>query len=319
MTPPPSTQLAPTAPAKGWVQRRRARRAAAGKLGWLLSAPALVILLAMTVAPTVYLVYESFFNYTLLGSGSRFVGLQNYGHVFSNSITRHDFLVTLLFVVIAVAIEMVIGLLLAVPLAARTVGNSVASTLLLLPFAVTPAVSALIWRQLLDPNFGWLDYYAHKIGVMGAPVPWLSHSFTSWVALIGLDVWQWTPFVALILMAGLQGVPAEPREAAEVDGASPFQSFVHITLPLLRPFIAIALLLRLVEAFKTFATVQVLTGGGPGNSTELVNLTIYRVALQDFSIGAAAALGIVFLILLALLVPAVLRLVTGDDDLAAEV
>lgn len=273
----------------------------------------------MTAAPTVYLVYKSFFDFSLLGAPARYVGLANYGQVFSNSITRHDFLVTLMFVAIAVTIEMALGMLLAVPLAARTRGNTVASTLLLLPFAITPAVSALIWRQLLDPNFGWLDYYAHKLGVMGTPVQWLSNPFTSWVSLIGLDVWQWTPFVALIIMAGLQGVPSEPREAAEVDGASPLQIFRHITLPLLRPFIAIALLLRLVEAFKTFATVQVLTGGGPGNSTEVINLTIYRVALQDFSIGAAAALGIVFLILLAIIVPGILRVVARDSDLVGEV
>jgi multiple sugar transport system permease protein len=299
-------------------RRRRARRE--GRTGWLLVAPALTILLAMTAAPVVYLVYSSFFKFTLLGGNRQFVGLANYGHVFSDAVTRHDFLITFLFVGIAVTLELTFGLLLAVPLAARTRGNSVASTLLLLPFAITPAVSALVWRQLLDPNFGWLDYYAQKLGLMGAPVAWLSSTFTSWVSIIGLDVWQWTPFVALILMAGLQGVPSEPREAAQVDGATPWQTFRYITLPLLRPFIAIALLLRLVEAFKTFATIQILTNGGPGNSTEIVNLEIYRVALQDFSIGAAAALGIVFLIVVAVIVSGALRLVSGaDSELAGEV
>jgi multiple sugar transport system permease protein len=128
-------------------------------------------------------------------------------------------------------------------------------------------------------------------------------------------VWQWTPFVALILIAGLQGVPEEPRQAAAVDGATRWQQLRYITLPLLRPFIAIALLLRLVEAFKTFATVKILTNGGPGRTTELVNLTIYRTALEDFSIGAAAALGVVFLILLVAITSQVLRAVTRDTDL----
>jgi multiple sugar transport system permease protein len=299
-------------------RRRPFRRRDTDMTGWALAFPAVAILAAMTLAPAGYLLYSSFFDFTLLGSSRRFVGLDNYRRVVTDGVTHHDLLVTLLFVVLAVGIELVIGMLLAAPLAGRTVGNSVASTLLLLPFAITPAVSALVWRQLLDPNFGWIDYYGQKLGVMGTPVDWLSHPTTAWVALVGLDVWQWTPFVALILMAGLQGVPSEPREAAAVDGATAWQSFRYITLPLLRPFIAIAVLLRLVEACKTFATVQVLTGGGPGNSTELVNLQIYRVALQDFSIGAAAALGIVFLILLSMIVPVVLRLAVGGGDLAAE-
>lgn len=286
--------------------------------GWLLAAPAIAVLAAMTIAPAAYLVYSSFFSFTLLGSTKKFVGFDNYAHVFTDGVTRHDYLITLLFVALAVSIELAIGVVLAVPLAARTLGNSVASTLLLLPFAITPAVSALVWRQLVDPNFGWIDYYAQRLGLMGAPVEWLAQPTTAWISLIALDVWQWTPFVALILMAGLQGVPTEPREAAAVDGATGWQSFRYVTLPLLRPFIAIAVLLRLVEAFKTFATIQVLTGGGPGNSTEIVNLTIYRVALQDFSIGAASALGVVFLILLSAIVPGVLRLVMGRGDVVPD-
>lgn len=288
------------------------------RTGWLFVAPALVILLAMTAAPAVYLVWKSFFDVTLLGGNATWAGLDNYRNVYSDAVTRHDFLVTFVFVAIAVSLEMVFGMLLAVPLAKRTMGNSIASTLLLLPFAITPAVSALIWRQLLDPNFGWLDWYAQKAHLMGAPVQWLSQSTTAWISLIGLDVWEWTPFVALILMAGLQGVPGEPKEAAAVDGATGRQMFRYVTLPLLRPFIVIALLLRLVDAFKTFASVQILTGGGPGNSTEIINLTIYRVALQNFSIGAAAALGIVFLILLSVIVPGILRIVARDGELAGD-
>jgi multiple sugar transport system permease protein len=278
-------------------------------------APAVAILAALTIAPAGYLLYSSFFDFTLLGTTPRqYTGFDNYQFVFTDGTVRHDLLITLAFVAIAVSLEMVLGLLIAVPLARRTLSNSIASTLLLIPFAMTPAVSALIWRQLLDPNFGWIDYYAGKLGVMGSPVEWLSHSSTAWIALVGMDIWQWTPFVALVLMAGLQGVDEEPRQAAAVDGATRWQQFRYVTLPLLMPFIAIALLLRVVEAFKTFATVNVLTGGGPGRSTELINLTIYRVALQDFSIGSAAALGVVFLILLLLIVPQILRLVTRHTD-----
>jgi multiple sugar transport system permease protein len=293
------------------VQRERSFRA-----GWLYVAPALTILLALTVVPAVYLVYTSLFDYTLLNEASReFVGLDNYSAIFSDPNIRGDLGRTLAFVGIAVTLEMVIGVLLAVPLAAKTRGNTVATALLLLPFAITPAVSALIFRQLLDPNFGWIDHYLGAIGITSEPIEWLSNPGTAWIALIGLDVWQWTPFVALILMAGLQGVPEEPQQAAAIDGAKRWQVFRYITLPLLLPFVAVALLLRVVEAFKTFASVQVLTGGGPGRSTELVNTTVYRVALQDFSVGAAAALGIVFLIVLLLLIPQLLRLLNRRTEL----
>ena len=208
---------------------------------------------------------------------------------------------------------MVLGLLLAVPLAAQSRSNNVAAALMLLPFAVTPAVSAMMFKELLNPNYGWVDHY---MGVLGLPahVDWLGNSTTARLALIGLDVWQWTPFVALILMAGLQAVPKEPLEAAAIDGAGSWQTFRHITLPMISPFIAIALVLRTIQAFKTFDSFKILTGGGPGSSTEVVNLGIYRVALQSFRIGAASAVAMILLILLSMLVPVLLRAVGRHAD-----
>jgi multiple sugar transport system permease protein len=294
------------------------RATSPGRVGWFLVAPALIILLAMTVFPAVYLLRSSFFSFTLLSPESQFVGLQNYIYDLTNPDIRGSLLITLFFVITAVGLELVIGLLLALALARRTLENSIASTLLLLPFAVTPVVSALLWRELLNPNYGWVDYYLQRIGVMRTPVDWLSSPVTAWIALIGLDIWQWMPFVALILMAGLQGVPSDIKEAATVDGAGGLQQFWHITVPLLRPFIAIAVLLRIVQSFKIFDTVQILTGGGPGTATEVINLTIYRVALQDFSIGAASALGIMFLIVVMVIVSQVLRVVAHNTDLVEE-
>ena len=285
----------------------------------MLVSPAIVVLLLMTIVPALYLLYSSFFSFTLLSADQGiFVGLQNYVNILTDGSIRHDFLITLFFVAVAVGLELIIGMVLALALAPQTLGNSIASTLLLLPFAVTPAVSALLWQQLLNPNYGWIDFYLQRLGIMGQPIQWLSSPTTAWVALIGLDVWQWTPFVALILMAGLQGLPQEPQEAAAIDGATGLQMFWHITLPLLMPFVAIAVLLRVVQAFKTFDTVQILTGGGPGTSTEIINLTLYRVGLQNFQIGAASALGIVFLILLLVVVSRLLRVMERNTDLFEE-
>lgn len=290
-----------------------------GREGWLLVSPVVAVLLVMTVVPAIYLLYNSFFSFTLLSPQLKsFVGFANYAYVLTDPSIRNGLLITGLFVFLAVGLETIIGMILALALARRTFSNSIASTLLLLPFAVTPVVSALLWRELLNPNYGWVDYYLQQLGVIGQPIDWLGSTTTAWVALVGLDVWQWTPFVALILMAGLQGIPEEPKEAAAVDGASGWDMFWHVTLPLLRPFIAIAVLLRVVEAFKTFATVKVLTNGGPGTSTEIINLTLYRVGLQNFQIGAAAALGMVFLILLLILVSQLLRVIGRNTDLLEE-
>jgi multiple sugar transport system permease protein len=270
----------------------------------------------MTVFPALYLLWASFRRFNLMmPDNAAFIGLENYRNIVTNADIRHSMLVTILFVVAAVGIELVLGLLLALMLAPKRRSNAAAATLLILPMAVTPVVSALVWRELFNPNYGWVNYYLRKIGIMGEPIAWLSNPQTTWFTVVSLDVWQWTPFVALILMAGLQGISPEPREAAAVDGAEGWRLFWDVTFPLLRPFVAIAVLLRTLEAFKTFGTIRVLTGGGPGISTEIINLTIYRTALQDFSVGAAASLGIAFLVFLSILVPQMLRALARDSDL----
>jgi multiple sugar transport system permease protein len=305
----------PRSAVSGHPKRRRSQAA----LGLGLLAPALIILLLLTIAPAIYIFVSSLFNTELMNPGAaRFVGLGNYAQIVSDPSVWQSLGVTVLFVILAVAVELGLGLMLALLLARKMLENNLLSGLIILPMAMTPAVSALIFRELLDPNFGWVSYYLQAWHLTSQPIAWLSDPTTSWIALIGLNVWQWTPFVALILLAGLQGIPQEPREAAAMDGANAWQSFFHITLPLLRPFIAISLLLRVIDAFKTFDIIQVLTGGGPGTATETVNLSIYRVALQDFNVGAASALGVCFLILLAIVVGQLLRLFARYTDVMEE-
>jgi multiple sugar transport system permease protein len=283
--------------------------------GWGLLAPALAILLIMTVAPTIYLVYFAFRQENLLGSDSFFVGLRNFSQVLSDPDVWHGAAVTGQFVVLAVSLELAFGLLLALMLNTKLREISFLTTLFILPLGVAPVVSALVFRELLNPAYGWVDYYLQSWGLISEPIDWLSQPVTAWIALIAVDVWQWTPFVALILLAGLQNVPMEPREAAVVDGAGPLRVFWHVTLPLLRPFVAIALVLRAIEAFKTFASAYVLTGGGPGTSTELITLDIYRLALQDFNVGAASAIGICFLVVLALIMGQLLKVLGRNTDI----
>jgi multiple sugar transport system permease protein len=281
---------------------------------WLLMTPALAVLAVMTVFPTGYLLWASFRNDSLLGTSGSFVGLDNFVDVFTDPARIKGFGLLIGFVVVAVLLETLIGLALAIPLSAQTRTSGLATVLALVPFAITPVVGALVFRELLNPNYGWIDYF---MGLVGLPesVEWLSSTPLSWVALVALDVWQWTPFVALILVAGLQSVPQEPLEAAALDGASTWQVFRFVRLPLILPFMAIAVVLRTIQAFKTFDSFKVLTDGGPGTSTEIINLEIYRVALQSFRIGAASAVAIVLLLLLLLLVPLLLRAVGRGTDM----
>jgi multiple sugar transport system permease protein len=273
-----------------------------------LLAPAMTILLAMTIAPAIYIFGASLFNFELMNANAaQFIGLGNYIETLTNPAVWWGLAATLLFVVLAVGLEQLLGLVVALLLSRKIPEGNLLSALFILPMAMTPAVSALIWRELLDPNFGWVSYYLQAWHLTAVPIAWLSDPVTSWVALIALNVWQWTPFVALILLAGLQGIPADLREAASIDGAGGIQFFFNITLPLLQPFIAIALLLRVIDAFKTFDIIQVLTGGGPGTATETINLMIYRTALQDFNVGAASALGVCFLIFLMIVVQRLMK------------
>ena len=299
----------------GRLPQGRGLEARARRLGWGLLAPALILLLIMTAVPTVLLVYFAFRHENLLGSGSHFVGLLNFEHVLTDPSIWWDSLSTLQFVVIAVALELGLGLLLALMLNKRLPETNFVTALFILPLGVAPVVSALVFRVLLDPAYGWVDFYLQSWGIISQPIDFFGDPVWAWVAVIGLDVWQWTPFCTLILLAGLQGVPAEPKEAAMLDGASNLRLFWHIVLPLLRPFLAIALVLRSIEAFKTFASIFVLTGGGPGTSTEVINLDLYRVALQDFDIGAASALGICFLLVLSVIMQQLLTVLGRNTDI----
>ena len=306
-------QIVPIAHTRG--RRRVNAETRARRMGWGLLAPALTLLLIMTVVPTIYLVYFAFRHEDLLGSGSHFVGFLNFERVLTSPTVWWDSVSTIQFVVISVALELGLGLLLALMLNKRLRETNLITALFILPLGVAPVVSALVFRVLLDPSIGWVDYYLQTWGLINEPIDFFGDPTWAWVAVIGLDVWQWTPFCALILLAGLQGVPSEPKEAAMLDGAGPFRLFWHIVLPLLRPFLAIALVLRAIEAFKTFASIFVLTGGGPGTSTEVINLDLYRTALQDFDVGAAAALGICFLLVLSVIMQQLLNILGRNTDI----
>ncbi len=264
--------------------------------------PVVFFLIIASLLPSIIALTDSFRNLSLtdVSQNGQFVGLDNYRMALgSESKLYHSLVLTVAFVAVVVPIEFALGLGLAKILNRDFWGRRFWITILLIPTMIAPVVVGMIWRFMLMPSFGFLTYYMNQLGFF-REVPVFSDPITAFVTLAIVDVWEWTPFMMLFMLAGLFSVPQEPVEAADIDGASSWQIFWHIELPLLRPIIIIALMFRTIDASKTFDIVHVLTGGGPGNSTELMSVFAYRTSFVswDLGIGAAVCLLLAFASLL---------------------
>lgn len=279
-----------------------------GREGYIFILPSLITLVAIVIFPTIFLWYVSLTNYDLsMGWEQKsFVGLRNYLFLFfEDKDFWHSLEISLLYAGVAVGLEFIIGLGIALLFHRRVWGKRVWMSCLILPMVITPTIISLIWKLMLNTEYGVLNFILLQLGL--GKVNWLGAQEAFW-SLVLVDIWEWTPFVALILYAGLQALPQEPYEAAIVDGASSGQVFVYLTLPLLRPMIVIALLLRSIDALKMFDVVYGLTQGGPGNATELMSLHIYRLGFRHTNwIGRASANAIILLFLSTLLTTVLLR------------
>ncbi len=225
------------------------------------------------------------------GSADNFVGLRNFARAFSDETLRQSIGVTLIYVVVAVAVEMIVGVGIALLMRRYFPGKGVVRALMLISMVLTPVVAALTWRLLMDPTSGTLNWLLGTMG-LGGNHAFLSDPRTALPAVILVDIWQNTPYVIIIVLAGLESLDPAPFEAASLDGASGWRLLRHITLPMLRPVIAIAMLLRTIDAAKTFAIIQTMTRGGPGTSTMAISNYVYRVGFQVFDIGYSTALAI---------------------------
>jgi multiple sugar transport system permease protein len=264
--------------------------------------PVILFLAIVSLVPVIIALTDSFRDLSLTDvfATGQFVGLDNYRSAFSaDSAFFHSLLLTALFVIIAVPIEFVLGLAAALFLNREFAARRIWVTILLIPTMIAPVVVGMIWRFMLMPSFGFLTYYLNQLGLFN-DVPVFSNGITAFLALILVDIWEWTPFMLLFMLAGLFALPQDPIEAAYIDGATRWQIFRHVQLPLLRPMIILALLFRTIDASKTFDIVHVLTEGGPGNSTELMSVFAYRTSFVnwDLGIGAAVCLVIGFVSLL---------------------
>lgn len=264
--------------------------------------PIVVFLVLVSLVPVVIALIDSFRNMSLTDvfDHGMFVGLDNYRKALSAESGLYNSLwLTLIFVAVAVPLEFALGLMLAIILNREFLGRRFWITILLIPTMIAPVVVGMIWRFMLMPSFGFLTYYLNELNLFKS-VPLFSSPATAFATLILVDVWEWTPFMMLFMLAGLFSMPQEPIEAAHIDGASRWQIFRHIELPLLRPMIILAVMFRTIDASKTFDIIHVLTEGGPGNSTEVVSVFAFRTSFVawDLGIGAAVCLLIAFFSLL---------------------
>ena len=263
----------------------------------LLLLPTIVVLFVLTIYPTFYSLTLSLHEWNMSNRTAvwEFVGLGNYANILRDARFWNAAQVTATYMAGTIIAQLILGLGIALLLQRQVLARGLVRTALLLPMMTTPVVVGLIWRFMFNPTQGILNYL---LGQVGLPTPnWLGSLETGLIAVMIADIWEWTPFMVLILLAALQTLPQEPFEAAAIDGASAWQAFLHITLPLLRPTIVVAVLLRAIDSFKTFDLVYVMTNGGPGTSTETLSFYTYKWGFKFFQMGYAAALSFVMLIM----------------------
>jgi len=292
----------------------RAREPGAGALALLLNLPASLVLLLVLAWPVLYAGWLSLHEVSLrqLRTGEMpFTGLANYARLFRDDVFWLALQHTLVFVGISVALEVTLGLAVALVIEDERVALArVTRVLLLVPWGVPPVVNGLLWSFIFNAQYGYLNRTLLALGVLREPVNWLGDPTLAMGAVIVAYVWRTTPFNILLYHAGLRGIPRDYYEAASVDGASGWRSFWHITLPLLRPVIAVSLILRTAFAFMVFDEIFAITQGGPGNATWVAAWYTYRTAFQPpFNVGLGAASAWVLALILALTGLAYVRLV----------
>lgn len=290
--------------------RKRGRRARAtwAKASLLLpSAVIIVPLLVILVVQGFTLVTHSE-NLTIPGSGDQFTGIENFVRAFTDPTLGASIRVTLIYVIAGVGIEMILGVGIALILRTKVPGKGVLRALILIPMVITPVVAGIMWRLLMDPTSGTINYLLGVIG-FGSNHAFLASPATALPSVILVEIWENTPFVIIIVLAGLEALDPAPYEAAQIDGASGWKLLWNLTLPMLRPVLAIVLLLRLIDAVKTFALIDAMTQGGPGTSTLAISYYVYRLGFQVFNIGYATTVGlIVSVAVLIVLFPTATRL-----------
>jgi multiple sugar transport system permease protein len=276
--------------------RQRERRT-----GWMLTIPALLVLLLVYAYPIISAFVMSLFTENLSTNLEPvFTGFSNFSRMAQDGRFWQSLWNTAIFTTFSLVAELALGIIIALALDQAFRGRGWVRTIAILPWALPTALIALAWRWIFNGEFGVWNDILLRLQIISDPVNWLGDPNWAMVGVIAADVWKTTSFVAILLLAGLQSIPQDLYEAHAIDGASPWQSFRQITLPLIAPQILIAMLFRFAQAFGIFDLIQVMTGGGPGGATEMVSLYIYATVMRYLDFGYGAALVVVtFLVLIA--------------------
>ncbi|NRF92832.1 sugar ABC transporter permease [Paenibacillus frigoriresistens] len=256
--------------------------------------PGILLLALFSIYPFLFLLKISFQKYSPIGNNNPFIGLKNYVNLFQDHNFWNAIKVTAIFVFSTVILEFVIGLALAVIVNRITMGQKWFQSIILLPIAMAPTVVGLMFRFMMNDQYGVLNYFTELLGF--SRTAWLSNPHLALPALILTDIWQWTPFMMIILLAGLKGIPDEPYEAANIDGASAWQTFRYVTIPQLSRIISIAILLRTIDSFRIYDTIYMMTKGGPINVTSTLSWIVYDKGFKFLDFGYGAAICVVLLI-----------------------
>lgn len=266
----------------------------------LLLAPSVLVLGILSIVPLIALLWLSAMEVNFLpGHEPTFVGPENYQAMF-NSTVANSWKVTVFYIVGALSLQITLGTAIALLLDRVSRGENVLTGIIIMPMMIAPVVVGLLWQFLLDPSFGLYTWLLNQIGLF-TESPILGSQPSALIAVIVMDTWQWTPLVVLIVLAGLKAVPRQLYEAARVDGATFWTEFRYVTLPMLKPALAIALLLRSMDLIRYFTKIFITTGGGPASSTKIIGFLVYEESLRFYNLGYGAAMGIGMLIVTILL------------------
>ncbi|MFN8531741.1 MAG: sugar ABC transporter permease, partial [Anaerolineae bacterium] len=260
--------------------------------------PTIILLILMNIFPLIYSLFLSFTDYSVIsGQPPVWVGLDNYVRILTDQNFWQYFGITGRYALISVSLQTLVGFGLAMLLREKFKGSPLITTLILVPMMLSPIVVATFWRLIFNPSYGILNPLLGFTDINTAP-EWLGDPTLAMVAIIIVDVWMWSPFVMLLVLAGLSAIPDYLYEAAAIDRASAWFQFRRITLPQVMPLLLIAVLFRTIEAFKQFDLANGLTGGGPGDATKTIAIRLYELAFQDFDTGKASALAYIVLVVI---------------------
>jgi multiple sugar transport system permease protein len=286
-----STSAAPAIPTRLPAGRNYARRY------WVFAVPAAIVVAAVIVFPWIFTLFMSVHDWKVSGA-TPFVGLANYAKMLTDERFQWAIVRTLVFTAASVVAPVILGVWAAVCFASNFRGRGLARTIFVLPMMATPVAISLVWTMMFHPQLGVLNYLLSLVGL--PPSAWVYDSATVIPTLVMVETWQWTPLVMLIVLGGIASLPTDPYEAAILDGATTWQMFRHITLPLAWPFIVVASVIRMIDALKAFDTIYVITLGGPGTSSETLNILLYQTAFAYYDLGYGSAMVVVFFVLILL-------------------